>query len=220
MFRKYLMLVLAVVAAAAVGTGIWIISPGATPETAGAPGSPAWVSDAPASGPATPVPDSPVPDSPVPDSAVPDSAVPEPATAAPEQPADAAPPAAPEDQRPQPADNSAAPDAPVRVPSAVVSDCTTLRSSLAEYQETAKTVGPPGFRTLLMGLEDLEGAVDSMASSNEQYVSVLQELGDVRRQWSTALSALDDGMDADAEMAAGEALISLQTARDSLVCTS
>jgi type IV secretory pathway VirB10-like protein len=215
-FRKY-RIVMVAVAAAATGGIVWAGAQGAT-QAVVAQESPAAISasanPSTATSPEVPVPgpgaSSEAPAAPAAPSA-PSPEAPAPAPAAPEQQ-----PAQPEN--PQRANVPA--DVPVDVPSVAVNDCASLQASLTEYQETAKSVGPTGFRMLLVGLDNLEGMVGSLASSDQQYEPVMQELSDVRREWSSALSAHDAGITAEADKASQEALASLQTARDSLTCTS
>lgn len=215
-FRKYRTVMVAV-AAAAIGGIIWAGAQGPT-EAVVAQESPAGISATENPSPPT-APEILVPGPP----ATSDAAAPAP-PAAPEAPGPApeAPGQAPlpEQQPDSPPPANVPLDVPVDVPSVVVNDCTSLESSLTEYQETAKSVGPTGYRMLLVGLDNLEGMVGSLASSDQQYEPVMQEISDVRRQWSSALSAHDAGITAEADKASQEALASLQTARDSLKCTS
>ncbi|WP_309106930.1 hypothetical protein [Arthrobacter sp.] len=208
-FRKY-RIVMVAVAAAAIGGIIWAGSQG-TPKAVVAQ-EPAGISATESSSTAT-SPEIPVP-GPV---ATPDEAAPAPPAQGPEAPGQEP---LPEQQPDNPPPANVPLDVPVNVPQAAVNDCTSLESSLTEYQETAKSVGPTGYRMLLVGLDNLEGMVGSLASSDQQYEPVMQELSDVRRQWSSALSAHDAGITAEADKASQEAQASLQTARDSLKCTS
>lgn len=209
-FRKY-RIVMVAVAAAAIGGIIWAGSQGPT-EAVVAQESPAGISAT--ENPSTAASPEILVPGPV---ATSDAAAPAPPAQVPEAPGQAP---LPEQQPDNPPPANVPLDVPVDVPSGAVNDCTSLESSLTEYRETAKSVGPTGYRMLLVGLDNLEGMVGSLASSDQQYEPVMQELSDVRRQWSSALSAHDAGITAEAEKASQEALASLQTARDSLKCTS
>jgi hypothetical protein len=209
-FRKY-WIVMVAIAAVAIGGIVWTGSQGATPEAVVTHESPAGISTT--ENPSlAPAPENPAPGAEAtPDAVTPGAAAPAPAPTSEQQ-------QTAEPQNPGPADVPA--DVPVDVPSVVVNDCRSLQASLAEYEETAKAVGPTGFRMLLVGLDNLEGMVGTLASSDQQYEPVMLGLSDVRREWSTALSAHDNGIASEADKASREALASLQTARDSLTCTS
>ncbi|MGX9901866.1 hypothetical protein ACW0JT_22165 [Arthrobacter sp. SA17] len=139
-FRKYRTVMVAV-AAAAIGGIIWAGAQGPT-EAVVAQESPAGISATENPSPTTP-PEILVPGP----AATSDAGAPAP-PAAPEapEPVPGAPgqPPLPEQQPDNPPPAKVPLDVPVDVPSVVVNDCTSLESSLTEYQETAKSVGPRG----------------------------------------------------------------------------
>lgn len=117
-----------------------------------------------------------------------------------------------------PSDGAAALPAPDSLPARSASSCDGLKTALADYQVAGQKSGPAGFEMLLMGLDELSGSAEIMASTDDMYQPVVEAISQVRRQWSTSYTAYEDG---SAEAAAKEAqngVDTLKAADDGLPC--
>lgn len=76
--------------------------------------------------------------------------------------------------------------------------CEAIQERLAEYQALAESAGPGGLVSLQLGLEEFENEVDFISQQQDWGLQMLEQLYQVRREWSTAYAAYEAGDEAAA----------------------
>lgn len=77
--------------------------------------------------------------------------------------------------------------------------CEAIQARLEKYLEIAEESGVNGLLSLQMGLEEFEHEIDSISQQQDWGLQMLEQIYQVRREWSTAYSAHESG-----DMAAAE----------------
>jgi len=92
--------------------------------------------------------------------------------------------------------------------------CPAILDRLETYRQLAIENPLPTIRQLLPGLEEFEAQIFTLADAQTWGDRIVEQLVNVRREWSTALSAADSGNESEAKARAGSALEYLDAAID------
>ena len=96
--------------------------------------------------------------------------------------------------------------------------CPAILDRLETYRELAVENPLPTIRQLLPGLEQFEGEIFTLADMQPWGDRIVERLVNVRREWSTALSAADAGDESEGRIRADSALKYLEAAIDEADC--
>lgn len=77
--------------------------------------------------------------------------------------------------------------------------CAGIQDRLRTYQDLAESTKFDGLLTLQLGLEEFENEIDFISQQQDWGLLMLEQLVQVRREWSTAYSAYMSDQVADAE---------------------